>query len=655
MKTPSWLVPVIIVVALVLCCCCILLLGGAGFFLYQYHPNANGPTPTPFEIIRQPVNQIDIETLNLLNQTIVPIDDYYEMACRLKEICDIPPTVAPPAVTFQIGDQQTFWINNQDTTSYAQVTATLHYATPHAYFWVQQGVSVDDQKVRDLVDTFENTIYPTDRQFFGSEWTPGVDGDPHIYMLYTDGLGSMVGGYFGSPDEYNPTVRPYSNAHEMFYIASSQSLGADYTYGILAHEFQHMIQWYQNRNEGTLFGEGFADLAYLINGYYPGDSDRYYLLDPDINLTVWESGAGNNNAHYGANFLFVTYFLDRFGEEIMKALIHDQKNGLASMDTVLAQHNVTDPLTGKIITADDFFLDWTIANYLQDASVADGRYAYHNYPSAPRGQPTEEVATCPTGLGTRTVNQYGVDYIHITCKGDYTLQFEGATSVPLLPADPRSGSYAFWSNKGDESDMTLTHEFDFTNVSGPITLTYWTWYDLEENFDYVYLEASVEGQPWTVLVTPSGTADNPNGSSYGWGYTGKSNGWIQETVDLSQYAGQKVSLHFEYVTDLQVNGDGFILDDISIPAINYSTDFETDDGGWQAEGFARVKNTLPQTFRLALITQGTGGTTVQIIPVSADQSADTQLNISQTEAAVLVVAGTTRFTLSLADYQFEIR
>ena len=58
---------------------------------------------------------------------------------------------------------------------------------------------------------------------------------------------------------------------------------------------------------------------------------------------------------------------------------------------------------------------------------------------------------------SRTVNQYGVDYIRINCPGNYTLRFEGATSTRLLPADPHSGSYAFWSNKGDKSDMTLTH------------------------------------------------------------------------------------------------------------------------------------------------------------------------------------------------------
>ena len=76
-------------------------------------------------------------------------------------------------------------------------------------------------------------------------------------------------------------------------------------------------------------------------------------------------GSGDNSAHYGASFLFVTYFLDRFGETATKALIHNQQNGLDSLDGTLAQNKIVDPATGKGITADDFFLDWTITNFVR--------------------------------------------------------------------------------------------------------------------------------------------------------------------------------------------------------------------------------------------------------------------------------------------------
>ena len=115
-------------------------------------------------------------------------------------------------------------------------------------------------------------------------------------------------------------------------------------------------------------------------------------------------------------------------------------------------------------------------------------------------------------------------------------------------------------------------------------------------------------------------------------------------------------MRFEYITDPAVNGDGFVLDDVSIPAIHYSTGFEADDSSWLAGGFARIENAIPQTFRLALVTHSTGGTTVQILPVAADQSTEIPLTIGQNgvQDVTLVITGTTRFTRELAPYQFSI-
>jgi hypothetical protein len=247
-----------------------------------------------------------------------------------------------------------------------------------------------------------------------------------------------------------------------------------------------------------------------------------------------------------------------------------------------------------------------------------------------------------------------VDYIEIDCRGDHTLTFTGSTAVPLLPADPYSGSHAFWSNKGDQSDMTLTREFDLTGVSGPVEISYRAWYDIEEGWDFLYLLVSEEGGPWEIITTPSGTAEDLSGNSHGWAYTGATGDWIEEKVDLSAYAGRKIELRFEYVTDGAVYAEGFLLDDVRVDAIGYSTDFEKDDGGWTSAGFVRVENILPQTFRLALITYG-AVTTVQTIEVSPDQTAEIPLSLKSGEKAILVVTGTTRFTRQQASYEFEVR
>ena len=614
-------------------------------------------TPTPFVVTRQPVEEIPLNTLQQLQQIKAPDADYYDLACRLQDVCGVPRTMDGPSAPLEVGAQETFWVLNTDSQDDFQVHAILRYVTEHAYFWAEDGAEYSNSDMRTLMDTFENKIYPTDRELFGSEWTPGVDGDPHIYILYAGNIGWGVAGYFFANNEYLPAIREHSNAHEMFVINTSQDLGNSYTYTTLAHEFQHMIHWHQDTSESELFDEGFAELAGFVNGYDVSGSDWFYTTNPDTNLTDWHINIEDNSIHYGANFLFTNYFLNRFGKELTQTLVHNQESGLNSVDEVLSQHSITDPVTGRSITADDFFQDWTLANYLQDPSVGDGRYAYQNYPRAPQTDPSETITTCPIPLSSRTVNQYGVDYIRFTCDGSYTIHFSGATSVPLLPADPHSGKYALWSNKGNNTDMTLTREFDFTGVASPITITYWTWYDIEEDWDYVYLEASTDGEHWQILPTPSGTAENPLGNSFGWGYTGASNQWIEESVDLSQFAGQKVTLRFEYVTDMAVNGEGFLFDEVSIPAIGYSTNFDTDSGGWESAGFIRVENVIPQTFRLALITRSSSGTTIQYIPISTDQTAEIPFTIGKDGAyeVVLVVSGTTRFTRSTAGYEFEVK
>jgi immune inhibitor A len=662
-----------IAIVIALCCICalVLLIGGLGLYYYLHSsptsspalpfPSSSGGTETPtVTVTRPPAASVPLDTETLLNNTIVPESDLYDLACRLENICNVPHTLPAPAKPFQVGDKQKFWISNVDTNITSQITATLEYITPHTYFWAQDGVPVNSKDMKALMDDFENKIYPTDHEFFGSEWTPGVDNDPHIYIVYARGTGASNAGYFSTPDEYNPLVHKYSNGHEMFvFNADNMNLGSTETYSVLAHEFQHMIRWNVDPNQPDWMNEGFSVLAEYLNGY-PPFFDYDYIRQPDLNLTYWLPDPGANGPHYGESFLFLDYFLDRFGAKATQALAADHINNITSVDDTLKKLNITDPQTGKVITGDDVILDWMVTMYLQNGQVGDGRYVYHNYSNAPKASATATIDTCPQPPLNKSVNQFGAEYIEINCAGNYTLSFQGSTLAKLLPADPHSGKYAFWSNMGDSSDMTLTREFDLTHVTGPAQFSYWTWYDLEKGYDYLYLEASTDGRNWQIIKTPSCFDKDTSGNAYGCGYTGMSGGgdsaqWLNESVDLSQFDGKKIQLRFEYITDAEVNGNGFMLDDVSFPAVNYSSDFEADDGGWQADGFARVENALPQTFRAALIIQGANQTTVQNIALDENQSANIPLSLKPSEDAVLVVTGTQGFTRQLAGFTIEIK
>ena len=648
-----------------LLCLCVLLIAVAGYLFYfsrSFIPTgvipdiSFGPsTPTPEPVLtRPPVDADSVSTMEVLKSTIVPSSDVIALACKFDGKCNIPATMTPPVAPRVVGETDSFWVSKLSENSYFEVQATLKHVTPHVYFWVEDGVDVNQDELVALADTFENKIYPTNRGFFGSEWIPGIDGDEHIYILYAGGLGFSVRGYYSANDELHPLIDEYSNAHEMFFFNSdSTRLENPYAYSVLAHEFQHMIHWNLDVNETTWINEGFSDLAMMLNGYTVGGHDSVYISNTDLQLNDWPNDENVTVPHYGAAFLFLTYFLDRFGEEATKSLVKDPANGFDGVENALRQVNALDPLTGQPIHTDDLFMDWAITNFVLDESVGDGRYMYHNYPKAPRASAVDTIRDCPQVPMKRDVHQYGVDYIAIQCAGDHTLKFTGSTIAKLLPADPYSGQFAFWSNKSDDSDMTLTREFDLSGVSGPIIFSYRTWYDLEQDFDYLYLEVSEDnGASWQIVATPSGTPNDPTGSSYGWGYNGVSNGWIEEDVDLSQHAGQKILVRFEYITDPAVNGEGFLLDDVSMSGIDYQSDFEADEGGWEAAGFVRVQNVLPQTYRLALIFSS--DSSVQMIPLDEEQVAEVQFSLQAGEQAILVISGTTPFTREGTAYQVEI-
>jgi hypothetical protein len=665
-RNPRTAIIVSIVIAVM--CACLVVAASAGTAAVRFVQSSlagspDSPAETSCSSGAEPVlkravgTPVSLGTLDTLTRTLVQESKPSDLACRLSGKCAIPETIAQAGGPPSAGAMHTFWVSNVETNESFQVEAQLEYVTPHMYFWVQQDADFERAELEALADAFESRIYSTNREFFGSEWSPGIDLDPHIYVLYAGGLGPSIAGYFSAADEQHPLAHEYSNAHEMFlFSADNTDLGSEFTYGVLAHEFQHMIHWYQDRNETSWINEGFSELAAFLNDYDPGGFDSLYAQNPDLQLNDWPNSPRCTSPHYGAGFLFLTYFLDRFGEDATKALVRDPANGFDSVDNVLRSINATDAISGRPIHADDLFMDWVVTNQVLDTAVADGRYFYYNYPGAPRAATTETIATCPLpdGAMLRTVHQYGVDYVTITCPGPVTVDFSGSTLTGLLPEDAYSGDHAFWSNKGDESNMTLTREFDFSEIGGPIELTYRTWYDLEVDYDYLYLEASEDGERWQILTTPSGTAEDPSGNSFGWAYNGVTAGWIEEAIDLSDYAGKKIFLRFEYVTDAAVNGEGLLLDDVSVPAVEYFADFEADDGGWTADGFARVQNTLPQTFRLALIHVG-AQTTVEMIPLDADQSARIEFSLTEGERATLVIAGTTRFTREQGAYQIELR
>jgi immune inhibitor A len=251
------------------------------------------------------------------------------------------------------------------------------------------------------------------------------------------------------------------------------------------------------------------------------------------------------------------------------------------------------------------------------------------------------------------VRQFGVDYIEIDPHAGSRVTFEGSGLVRLTGTDPHESEFSWWSNRRNMLSSSLMRPVDLGEVE-TATLHFWTWYDIEENFDYGYVVVSTdEGRTWETLPGTHTTSEDPNRANYGQGYTGKSDAWLEERVDLSSYAGQQILLRFWYISDPGLNQPGWLIDDISIPEIGFSDDAEQDDSGWTVDGFVRSSNDVPQSYVVQLVEYGPH-VTVRRLSLDAENKTEVELG-EGTRRAVLIVSGATRWTSEPAPYRVEIR
>jgi hypothetical protein len=263
---------------------------------------------------------------------VVPDRDVLDLALRLGRASGpVSPVAQTEAPSLAEGDRHAFDILDVPALAQESVDATLRLITPHAYFYFQdnRGASADAlaQAGRDL----EETVYPTIARYFGHEWSPGVDSDPHITLLHAGLPG--VGGLFSDQDEYPRAASPNSNEREMVYLGSDPG-SAGYN-GLVAHELQHLVHWNADHTEEAWANEGLSELAAEIVAGGQGHTARA-LAHPDTQLNAWESVGGDNLPHYGMSHLFFRYLLDQGWET--RELLREPADGIAGIDRTSTLH-----------------------------------------------------------------------------------------------------------------------------------------------------------------------------------------------------------------------------------------------------------------------------------------------------------------------------
>ncbi len=125
-----------------------------------------------------------------------------------------------------------------------------------------------------------------------------------------------------------------------------------------------------------------------------------------------------------------------------------------------------------------------------------------------------------------------------------------------------SAPTSYFSNNGNYLNAVSQLAQDI-QVEAGMSVEFDCWYEIEQDWDYAYLEISSGGSGWTGLAGSITTNSNPNGSNNGNGITGYSAGWVSASFPLEDYVGQTVSLRLRYTTDGWVSEEGIYVDNFS--------------------------------------------------------------------------------------------
>jgi hypothetical protein len=169
-------------------------------------------------------------------------------------------------------------------------------------------------------------------------------------------------------------------------------------------------------------------------------------------------------------------------------------------------------------------------------------------------------------------------------------------SPPNSYTDSPAGNYIASSTV----TMTLTNPINLTGFTNP-RLTFYTKYDIENNWDYGQVEISTNnGATWIPLqgqYTNPGTGSfQPNGEPL---FDGTNTNWVREEISLSSYISSQFKIRFELKTDSNVERDGWYVDDIGI--FFYSVNaFNLTSFSAMIEGFYNGSSMVSDTVRVEL-------------------------------------------------------
>ncbi len=435
-----------------------------------------------------------------------------------------------------------------------------------------------------LVAEFDNNMLPKENEFFGI--ADFHDGSASLLEAW----GYVPPGYYGDSDGkqvvlvsnvrdenyYDPNYPLYiagfySPSLEAYFDRNVMSIDVydwenrvgpeaerPYLYeGVFAHEYQHLLHDDYDPDEDTFVNEGLSMYAEYLTGYATGE-EQYggFLTNPENSLVVWED-QGNIEvlSDYGQAYLFQFYLMEQFGSAFLQAEFQNPDNGISGIESTLDSF-------GFYRNFDDVYHDFSVA-VLIDSRQSRFRYGFKaldlEVDIGTAAEPNPEAYDMPGAP------PWGTDYIWLTREpGKLGMFTFNGQDYSIFPSAWTSDGEVLWSGSGD-----LTDNWAIFDATGGGTLTFDTYVDIEDYWDFGFVQVSTDGgQTWTSLANEYTTSDydpeaHPKVIENLPGLTGWSEEWISMSFDLSAYSGD-ILLAFRYVTDWATTYEGWFIDNVYV-------------------------------------------------------------------------------------------
>lgn len=374
------------------------------------------------------------------------------------------------------------------------------------------------------------------RRYFPESGTWGVDLNRN-YAGSTNGVEEGEWGSIQGNVSHEPSSEVYCGPgpiSELETVAVRNLFDShDFIFAITYHTYGELVMYpwgytYSSAPDATTLNAIGSQMASLIESqygggsYWPQQSSALYPTTGDF--TDWAYGY-NLYSKGGTTLAYTIEACASFQppESYLDQIVRE--NFDAAMYVMQIADSMMTELTPCVMPP-------VISEMFRDK---DGEFTVSWVPQNPRAEATQFQLDQMSG------------YEALLDDGEEGTSLWSLDGFSLTTSRYHSPSHSFWSTtQQPNAAVAMISAYPVDVIPGQ-SLEFWTYYSIESDYDYAFVEVSRDGREWDILDS----------------FTGSTNFWTYKSYGLSDYENESIYIKFRYITDDYTQNQGFFVDDIS--------------------------------------------------------------------------------------------